>query len=79
MNEVDCAIIERTELLAKPQYTKMAFEEAFGIKELALFGSYARNEAKQHSDIDLLIESSRNCSLKEISKMEIIASQVLGR
>ncbi|PIU15238.1 hypothetical protein COT20_01975 [bacterium (Candidatus Gribaldobacteria) CG08_land_8_20_14_0_20_39_15] len=31
-----------------------------GVKKAALFGSHARGEAKKNSDIDLLVEFSRN-------------------
>ena len=30
--------------------------ERFGIKNLAIFGSYARNEQRSDSDIDMLVE-----------------------
>lgn len=30
--------------------------ESFGVKEIGLYGSYARNEQKSGSDIDLLID-----------------------
>jgi predicted nucleotidyltransferase len=29
---------------------------SYGVKKLSLFGSYARDEAKENSDIDLLVE-----------------------
>jgi len=32
------------------------FRERFGVERLGLFGSYARNEAKSGSDIDILVE-----------------------
>ena len=32
----------------------------FGVKEIGLFGSYARNAAKPESDIDLLVEISKD-------------------
>ncbi len=35
---------------------KSLLEKRFGITKIALFGSYARNEEKLDSDIDLLIE-----------------------
>ena len=35
---------------------KNLLEKRFGITKIALFGSYARNEEKLDSDIDLLIE-----------------------
>ncbi len=34
----------------------MKLKEDFGIEKIALFGSYARDEATDTSDIDLLIE-----------------------
>jgi predicted nucleotidyltransferase len=39
---------------------KHEFEKQFGITKLGLFGSYARNEAKPNSDIDILIELENN-------------------
>lgn len=71
-------VIGKDELLAKLRSLKTVFQETFGIEKLALFGSYARSEANQDSDIDILIKSAQKYSIKEISKMEIIASQVLG-
>ena len=35
---------------------KQEFMSAFGITKLGLFGSYARNEERPNSDIDLIIE-----------------------
>ena len=35
---------------------KEQFIKDFGITKIGLFGSYARNEAKNDSDIDILIE-----------------------
>lgn len=34
-------------------------EARFGVRSLALFGSYARDEARPDSDVDLLVEFSR--------------------
>ena len=36
-------------------------EKEFGVTRIALFGSYARNEAREDSDIDLLIEAKEKC------------------
>ncbi len=71
-------ILGKDEILEKLRSLKLVFQEQFEIENLALFGSYARNEANLNSDIDILIKSSKKYSIKEISKMEIIASQVLG-
>ena len=36
-------------------------EKEFGVTQIALFGSFARNEARDDSDIDLLIEAKEKC------------------
>jgi len=35
---------------------KEFLNDKFGIKEIGIFGSYVRNEQKERSDIDILIE-----------------------
>ena len=35
---------------------------AYGVKSMRLFGSYARGEATEHSDVDLLIDRGSLCS-----------------
>jgi predicted nucleotidyltransferase len=51
--------MNREEIIAQLKKDKPYLAEKFGIEELALFGSYARNEQTDESDIDVLI------SLKE--------------
>lgn len=43
------------ELLAKLHSLKDELKQQFGIEEIALFGSYARAEADEDSDIDIAI------------------------
>lgn len=57
--------------------------EKYGLKSVLLFGSYARNEADENSDIDLLIDTTGTdikglfalgavyCELKDALKKEI--------
>ena len=45
----------RDELLDKLIAVKSELNEKFGIEQIALFGSYARDEATERSDIDLMI------------------------
>ena len=45
----------RDELLDKLIAVKSELSEKFGIEQIALFGSYARDEATEQSDIDLTI------------------------
>lgn len=35
---------------------KTEFEQRFGIKRIGLFGSYARDEGREESDIDIVVE-----------------------
>lgn len=43
------------ELIIKLKNIKNELREQFGIEEIALFGSYARGEAKDVSDVDIAI------------------------
>ncbi len=38
--------------------------ERFGVKRMRLFGSTARNEAREDSDVDVLVEFERPATLK---------------
>ena len=52
----------RDEVLTILRRHKNELEERFGIEEIALFGSFARNEATRNSDIDLAILKMRKKS-----------------
>jgi uncharacterized protein len=54
--------------------------KAAGILHLRLFGSLARNEASEHSDIDLLAEfdKSRRLSLVKVGRLQMQLSELLG-
>lgn len=39
---------------------KDEFSKRFGVTKLGLFGSYVRNDAKENSDIDILVELENN-------------------
>ena len=42
--------------------------ERYGVKKIAVFGSYARDEAKPESDVDILVEFSERKSLSRIEE-----------
>ena len=50
-----------------------------GIVQIALFGSVARGEADQQSDIDLVVEFSERISLLRFAALERRLSEALGR
>jgi predicted nucleotidyltransferase len=51
-----------------------------GIAHLRLFGSLARNEAQEHSDVDLLagFDSSRHLSLVKVGRLQMRLSELLS-
>ena len=53
--------------------------ERLGVKSLALFGSAARGEARQDSDVDLLVEFSRPVGLFHFMEVKEFLEEVLGR
>lgn len=50
----------------------------FGVKSLALFGSVARDEATETSDVDLLVEFDRPIGLFHLIGTEQFIANLLG-
>lgn len=50
----------------------------YGIKRMYLFGSYAKGNASEHSDIDLLIEKGKPMSLLKLSGMRQMVQEALN-
>ena len=55
-------------------------KEKYGIEEIGIFGSYLRGEAKEESDLDILVEFNpyAKISLLEFVELENILSDLLG-
>ena len=49
-----------------------------GVKSLSLFGSLARDEATDHSDVDLLVEFDRPIGLFQFIRVQHYLQEVLG-
>ena len=63
-------ILNKEQIIEFLRENKKFLEEEFGVTKIALFGSYARDEQKKTSDIDLLIETNEydffnRCALRE--------------
>jgi len=52
-------LIQKQECLDKLAAFKHVSGEKFGIKKLGIFGSVARNENREGSDVDIVVEISR--------------------
>ncbi|MGB3656038.1 MAG: nucleotidyltransferase family protein [Rivularia sp. (in: cyanobacteria)] len=53
--------------------------QTMGVKSLDLFGSVARNEAREDSDVDFFIEFNRPVGLFEFIKVKLYLEDILGR
>lgn len=65
----------------KPDIIKtiINYLQKYHVKEIGLFGSFARNEASKESDIDVLVEYSRGTTILDIVKMKIELCELTGR
>lgn len=70
-------ITEITDILKK--YEK-DLNKRYGIKKIGVFGSYIRNEAKEESDLDILVEFEQDADIGLLKFVEIenYLSDLLG-
>lgn len=56
------------------------FQENYGVRELGIFGSYARGEAGKRSDIDILVafDDHARVSLLDFLRLEHAIEDLLG-
>lgn len=52
--------------------------ERFGVKSLSLFGSMVRHEARENSDVDILVEFSESVGLFEFIRLKAYLEKLLG-
>jgi uncharacterized protein len=50
-----------------------------GIKKAGIFGSYAQGKQKKGSDIDILLEPTKDMSLLDLSGLKIELEEATGR
>jgi len=65
-----------TEIKQSLSERKTKFLERYPIKSIAIFGSYARNEQNDESDVDILVEFSGNIGIQFIDLAEEIESHL---
>ncbi len=51
----------------------------YKIKSIALFGSYVRNEQKEDSDIDFLVDFREGTTLFDFVELQDSLSEILGK
>ena len=70
--------ITRESILAKLRDFKERHGEEFGLRTIGVFGSFARGEAKEDSDIDVVFDTSTP-NLFRTSRMRQDLEELLGR
>lgn len=63
------------EILAK---YKNLLHEKYSVANIGIFGSYVRQEQKETSDVDILVEFDKPVSLLRIVSLENYLSDILG-
>lgn len=66
------------EYKAKIIELKPILEKEYGIKNIAIFGSYVRGEEKSDSDLDILVEFEKPIGLLKFVDLKLKLSEVLG-
>ena len=61
--------MEKQEVINVLKQIKPLLEKEYGIKSIALFGSYSREEQTDESDIDLLVEHTSPLGFKYLDMM----------
>ena len=71
--------MNRNELLHILRQHKPILEERFGVTELALFGSFARDQATEKSDVDILVKFNGPATSKGYFGTLFYLEERLGR
>ena len=56
-------MLDRTQTIEKLKTTRQYLDEHYGVHSMTLFGSLARNEQREDSDVDICVEMVPNLLL----------------
>ncbi len=70
---------EKEEIRKKISAQLPLLKSRFHIKKLGIFGSFAREEQKNGSDVDILVEFDAPIGFFDFIRLENFLSEVLGR
>lgn len=73
------ATLSRDEVVRILRSEREVLKERFGVTAMYLFGSFARDEATEASDVDVLVEFEGKPSLMTYSGTQIHLEAVFGR
>jgi len=70
-------VAEFKEFKRRLERLKPFLEESYGVSRIGIFGSYARGEHREDSDLDLLVSFKRPPTLFELVRLENFLSETL--
>ena len=71
--------MNRAEVLSLLRTHKPTLEQRFGVTKLVLFGSFARDQATEKSDIDILVHFDAPATSKTYFGVQFYIEDLLGR
>ncbi len=71
--------MRRSEVMAKLGSHRELIQRAFSVKILALFGSVARDEAGEESDVDLLVEFNQPATFDQYMDLKFYLEDLLEK
>jgi predicted nucleotidyltransferase len=71
--------MRRAEVIDRLSHELKRLSDDFGVRELLLFGSIARDEATPSSDVDLLVRFGRPTGLFGLIRLKEHLEELLGR
>ena len=71
--------MNRNEVLEMLSTHKPILTERFGVTGLALFGSFARDQASEASDVDILVRFARPATSETYFGVQFYIEDMLGR
>ena len=71
--------MNRDQVLVTLKKHKPTLERRFGVTRLALFGSFARDQATDKSDVDILVSFNRPATFKSYFGVQFYIENLLGR
>lgn len=79
MVSVSTATVPRREDILAALRDAKPLLESFGVAHVSLFGSFARDEARQDSDVDVLVEFAHPIGMFEFVRLQGELGERLGR
>ncbi len=70
-------MLEQNQILSSLQSYKNKYKNKYGIEDIGIFGSYAKNSANDKSDLDIFVKL-KNANLFTLSRIRIELEEMFG-